>query len=233
MDWIKRELAGIVLAETGAAQDDDLNAINNMPNPPLVPVTSRDVHVRRCRLAGDGIDAGFGRFRTEDLPKLLDMVQGAPALIGHRRDSLGVARFFGGSLWQDEEKKITYIAPKFYWLKAHSASEDLRVAIDGGIYSEASLGFIFRTPTCSVCGNDIRRCEHIPGRDYNEATCFFWYDDILRVTEGSFVYRGAQPGTGFMLSVDRPLFNRDQMPRFRWNGVLYRGFPEKLLTDEE
>ncbi len=230
MNWIHRELSGVLIPAQTRVTDEDISQINSLPNPPLVPVTTRDVYIRRVRLAGDAVDAGYGRFRTGDLPRLLDLLQGAPALVGHRKDTLGVARFFGGEVWQDPQSKISYIVPKFYWMRSHSASEDLRINIDGGIYNEASLGFIFRQPTCSVCNEDIRRCDHIPGREYREQPCFFYYDDILRVTEGSLVYRGAQPGTGFMLS--GPAATNWQLPRFRWEGAWYRGFPEKLLTME-
>lgn len=226
-----QQLSGMLLgARPGEPSEEDIRLINTLQNPPPVPVTARDIYVRRCRLAGDAIDSGFGRFRTEDLPKLLKMVQGAPALIGHRKEALGVARFFGGEIWQDTKSGITYIVPKFYWMKAHSAAEDIRVNIDGGIWCEASIGFIFRRATCSICHQEIRHCPHLPGKEYPEGLCFFYYDDIIRVTEGSFVYRGAQPGTGFMLS-ERPYpqLNYDQMPRFRWEGVWYRGIPEKWL----
>ena len=234
MDWIYRELSGVLVSAQTRVTDDDIRIINSLPNPPLVPVTSRDVYIRRCRLAGDAVDAGFGRFRMEDLATLLDMVQGAPALIGHRKDTLGVARFFGGDIQRDEHSGISYIVPQFYWMKSHSASEDLRVNIDGGIYSEASLGFTFRRPTCAVCGEDIRRCEHVPGRMYEDQLCFFYYDEIVKVTEGSLVYRGAQPGTGFMLSYPAMVLpGAARLPRFKWEGAWYRGVPEKLITTED
>jgi len=234
MDWIHRELSGVMLPEQTRVGEEDLAVINSLPNPPLVPVTARDIHVRRVRLAGDAIDAGYGRFRTEDLPRLLDMVQGAPALVGHRKDTLGIARFFGGEVWTDPRTGITYIVPKFYWMRSHSSAEDLRINIDGGIYNEASIGFIFRRPTCSTCGEDIRRCDHIPGREYGGEPCFFYYDDIVRVTEGSLVYRGAQPGTGFMLRAPSDgTCGWEGLPRFRLEGIWYRGYPEKLLVREE
>jgi hypothetical protein len=237
MDWIYRELSGVLLPEQTKVGSDDLLAINSLPNPPLTPVSPGDIYVRRCRLSGDAVDAGFGCFRTEDLPRLLELVQGAPALIGHRRDTLGVARFFGGVRWRDPGSGITYIAPKFYWMRAHSAAEDLRINIDGGIYNEASIGFTFRRPTCSVCSDDIRRCQHIPGTTDNNQICFFYYDEILRVTEGSFVYRGAEPGTGFMLAEPDVRRGESQLwrtlPRFRWNGGWFRGVPEKLFNINE
>ena len=234
MDWIYRELSGVLLPEQTRVGDDDLAAINSLTNPPLAPVTARDVYVRRCRLAGDAVDAGFGRFRIEDLPRLLEMVQGAPALIGHRKDTLGVARFFGGTQWRDPGSGISYIVPRFYWMRAHSAAEDLRINIDGGIYCEASIGFTFRRPACSICGEDIRRCEHVPGQSYQDQLCHFFYDQVLRVTEGSIVYRGSQPGTGFMLEhPPATRFNREELPRFRWEGIWYRGLPEKLMEGSE
>jgi len=233
MDWIYRELSGALLSDRIKITDDDVSIINSLPNPPPVPVTARDIHVRRCRLACDAVDAGFGRFRTVDLPRLLELVQGAPALIGHRKDTLGVARFFGGEVTRDNATGVSYVVPKFYWMRLHSASEDLRVNIDGGIYNEASLGFTFRRPTCAICGADIRRCEHVPGRLYDNEQCYFYYDDIIKVMEGSFVYRGAQPGTGFMLNhpdCGDPMLTT--LPRFKWSGVWYRGFPEKLMVND-
>ncbi|MFC2150142.1 hypothetical protein ACFLQV_01435 [Calditrichota bacterium] len=224
-NWIYRELSGTMLPAQKQVETEDLDIINNLdPQPPL-PLIASDLYVRRVRLAGDAIDAGFGRFRTEDLPRLLEMVQGAPALVGHRKDTLGVARFFGGELQTDQITGITYIVPKFYWMRMHSEAEDLRVNIDGGIYSEASIGFTFKTPTCSICDDDVRHCEHMPGTEYDDHVCCFYYDDILRVTEGSLVYRGAQPGTRFELGTKSPE-EWANLPRFKWQGVIYRGIPE-------
>lgn len=233
MEWIYRELSGVLLPAQKRFETSDLETINNLQNPPPLPVVERDIYIRQCRLAGDAVDAGFGRFRTEDLNILLEMIQGAPALIGHRKDSLGVARFFGGEVKKDSDTLISYIVPKFYWMRLHSRSEDLRVNIDGGIYSEASIGFTFRKPTCSVCEKDIRTCEHRLGENYQNRTCFFYYDEIIRVTEGSLVYRGAQPGTGFMLSDGTGIASDwNNLPRFKWKDIWYRGFPEKLIAEK-
>ncbi len=195
---IHQILSGPLLKEAGLPTNDDVRTINSLKNPPPVPVSERDIYVRRCRLAGEAIDAYFGCFRTKDLQKLLSMVQGAPLLIGHDKRTLGVARFFGGYI--EEHEGNLFVTPHFYWLRGHSSSEDLRVAIDGGLYSEASISFCYRKPTCSVCGEDIRSCEHLPGSPGEEGPVFYYYDDVVAVLEGSLVYRGAQPGTGFSLS---------------------------------
>ena len=198
---IHQTLSGPLLKDAGIPTDEDVRLINSLRNPPPAPVSERDVFIRRCRLAGDAVDAYYGRFRTEDLPKLLALVQGAPLLVGHNKRSLGVARFFGGSV--EEYEGHSYIVPKFYWLRGHSSADDLRVAIDGGLYSEASLSFAYEKPTCSVCGEDIRTCEHLPGSPGEDGPIFYYYDNVVAVLEGSLVYRGAQPGTGFSLCAIR------------------------------
>ncbi len=198
---LSQHLSGTLLREPCKASERDLETIHGLPNPPLIPLAADEIHVRRCRLANDQTDSRYGRFRTSDLPRLLELVQGAPVLIGHDRRTLGIARFFGGDI--EIREGVNWIVPKFYWPRAHSQADDLRVMIDAGVYNEASIAFVYRTPTCSICGQDLRGCPHWPGRSYDGQLCFFWYDGIERVTEGSLVYRGASPGTGIELACDR------------------------------
>lgn len=206
---IIQRLCGPVSALKEAIPSSDIDAIQALSNPPLTPLSEEDIYIRRCRLAGDAVDSQLGCFRTHDLPSVLQMTHGAPALIGHNRLSIPVARFFGGSI--EEHEGHRYIAPKFYWPKAHSGAEDFRVLLDAGIIMEASISFIFDKPTCSICGKDIRDCEHEPGTHYGLKLCHYFYDGIERVLEGSFVYRGAEPGTGIlaeMADVKRAIKNR-------------------------
>lgn len=176
--------------------EQDLQTIAELPNPPLHKLSLDQIYVRQCRLAGDKIDSYGGRFHTEDLPHLLHLTNGAPALIGHNREAIATARFFGGSIQEHDGGK--FIVPKFYWPRLHSEASNLRLLIDTAIINEASIAFRFTACTCSICGEDIYRCEHELGKDYNGQNCFYWYDGIKSVLEGSFVYRGAEPGTGFL-----------------------------------
>lgn len=195
---MRLDLEGIVLAqpEDITPADGSIQLINQLSNPPLTPVTPETVHVRRCRLAGDAIDQRHGRFHTEDLPQLLSMCNGVSMLVGHNRSSLPIARLFGGDI--EQENGISYICPKFYWMKGHSFAQDMAINIDGGIYNQLSISFSFAKPTCSECGKDIRYCLHVPGKSYKENTrCFVWYEELAGVHEGSIVFKGAQPGTQF------------------------------------
>lgn len=207
------------LAQDGSAAD--LGLIRALPNPPLIELKSDDIHVRRCRLAGDAVDAQFGCFRTHDLARLLTLTQGAPALIGHNRSTVAVARFFGGTV--EHHAGHQYIVPRFYWPRAHSGAEDFRVLLDAGIITEASIAFTFGKPSCSICGKDIRECEHEPGTLYGMQLCHYFYDGIDRVLEGSFVYRGAQPNTGILPEIAHgsPSLKNRKLLTVRYNGRVY------------
>jgi hypothetical protein len=221
---IIQRLSGPVIAAREAEPSSDLDQINALANPPLVPLAENDVFVRRCRLAGDAVDSQFGCFHTHDLTRLLALTHGAPALIGHNRITTPVARFFGGSVIEHEGHH--YIVPKFYWPKAHSSAEDFRVLLDSGIIAEASIAFTFDKPACSICGKDIRECEHEPGAFYGLKLCHYFYDGIDRVLEGSFVYRGAEPGTGIlaeMSDLKRAIKDRKRIT-VRIGGRIYEGF---------
>ena len=221
---IIQRLSGPVMAVREAPSSSDPELINALSNPPLVALGEDDVFVRRCRLAGDAVDTQFGCFRAHDLPKLLTLTHGAPALIGHNRQVTPVARFFGGGIEEFEGHR--YIVPRFYWPKAHSGAEDFRVLLDAGIIAEASLAFTFDKPSCSICGRDIRECEHEPGAFYGLKLCHYFYDGLDRVLEGSFVYRGAEPGTGIlaeMTDLKRAIKDRKRIT-VRVGGRTYQAF---------
>ena len=178
---LSQSLTGTLVRQSCPVRGEDLEKIAGLPNPPLAGLGADDIYVRRCRLANDQVDGRFGRFREVDMPRLLEMVHGAPVLIGAPQ-SLGIARFFGGEI--EKRGDVTWIIPRFYWLRrahprAHPSAEDLRVMIDSGRYSVASIAFRYTTPTCSVCGMDMRRCAHWPGRTYDGTLCYYWYDGPL------------------------------------------------------
>ncbi|HKK19964.1 MAG TPA: hypothetical protein VJ983_00715, partial [candidate division Zixibacteria bacterium] len=138
-----------------------------------------------------------GRFPTEELQRLSELMIDSPVLVGHRKDRLPVGRTFFAEVVSYENK--TWVKSYFYWLRSAEGAQTLKENIDGGIYKECSVGFTFQYPECSVCGEDIRRCEHEPFEQYRSAagdqTCHFLYRQVERVLESSLVYRGAVHGT--------------------------------------
>ena len=215
-------LSGPVASSEPAPATNDIELINALPNPPLVLLKDDEIYVRRCRLAGDAVDSQSGCFRSHDLQKLLSLTHGAPALIGHNRLTTAVARFFGGEIVPYDGHR--YIVPKFYWPKQHSAAEDFRVLLDTGIVNEASIAFTFEKPSCSICGQDIRECEHQPGAMYGLKLCHYFYDGIEKVLEGSFVFRGAEPGTGILAEISdlKQTLKSRKVITIRWGGRTYQ-----------
>ena len=43
MEWIYRELSGVLLSEKIKVSDEDIVNINSLPNPPLIPLTAREI----------------------------------------------------------------------------------------------------------------------------------------------------------------------------------------------
>ena len=195
-----QKLSGPVAVNEQNGNSMLIEELKNLPNPPLIELTQEDIHIRRCRLAGDAVDHQMGCFRTHDLEKLLSMTQGAPALIGHDRQSIAGLR--ASSAGQSKSTRVIAIS--------YRASTGPRLIPRLKIFAccwTAVLLLKLRLPLPSVnllvrsAGKDIRDCEHQPGTHYGLKLCHYYYDGLERVLEGSFVYRGAEPGTGILSEI--------------------------------
>ncbi len=201
----------------------------------LSKITSDDIYVRGCWLAGDAINTKLGRFRTEDLGKLLELTNGAPLMEMHKsggffglaQAELPLARFFGGKIKSKEIDHLdgsrgpaNFIVPKFYWMKNSSGAEDLKLNIDGGIFNEASIGFSYKEPLCSVCSENIQNCKHVPGEEYKSGLSFYWYDQPQSVVEGSIVHRGADLNTQFESNILSETVIDKKIIRVKYKGII-------------
>lgn len=175
-----------------------IELINHNINPPTL-VAASDVHIRAMYVVSDQVNSFGGRFPADEHERLADMLIDSPVLAGHRKDKLPLARTFHAET--EEREGARWVKAYFYWLRNADGAESLRKNIDGGIYRECSVGFTFSFAECSICGEDIRLCDHEPlevyQKDGTEQTCHFNYRRIERVLETSLVYRGATPGTSF------------------------------------
>ncbi len=191
-----KELYGKItaaLVEKGPDRIEELAAlINSNINPPE-KVGASDIYIRAMYIVSDRVNSAGGIFPPEEFDSLTRMLIDSPVLIGHRKDSLPIARNFHAETVQKGEEH--WIKAYFYWLKNAKGAEDLKSNIDGGIYKECSISFIFTTPECTICGKDIRTCEHRPFKKYlrdgTEQEAHFLYRNIVKVLETSLVYRGA------------------------------------------
>ncbi len=186
-----------------AAQSDLTALINDRIKPPT-PLSLAEVHVRAMRVVSDVVNDHGGRFPREEHQRLCDLLVDSPVMIGHDHSSLPVARNFAARCIDEGEH--SWVEVWFYWRRGDGALHDqLAADIDAGVVKEGSIGFEFDLPRCSICADDIRTCEHIPGFDYDGVTAHYEYRNIQRVLETSLVYRGATPGTRI---VNYPIFTK-------------------------
>jgi hypothetical protein len=177
--------------------------INSRIKPPK-PVTKDDIFVRTMFLVSDEVNSYGGRFPLEELHNLATLVIDSPVMVGHTKEKLPIARNFKAEVLQRDGKN--WVKVWFYWLQSARDASSLKENIDHGIYKECSLGFVFEFPECSICGEDMRRCHHVPFKSYQtekgqgtrvkeKKEAYFNYRNISRVLETSLVYRGAVPNT--------------------------------------
>jgi hypothetical protein len=191
------ENLGHIVARLEATADtispDVIELINRNVKPPQ-PVTAEQVYVRAMYVVSDQINSFGGRFPVDEHERLAHLLIDTPVMIGHRKDRLPVGRTFHAATIERDDCR--WVKSWFYWLRDAEQADDLLANIDGGICKECSIAFTFSFPECSLCGKDIRLCDHEPHREYdNGRVCHFNYRHIERVLETSLVYRGANPDT--------------------------------------
>ena len=188
--------------------EEIISLINKNIKPPN-PVGPGDVFVRAMYVVSDEINSFGGRFPAEEHARLAALLIDSPVLVGHRKDKLPVARNFHSQLVTRDGSQ--WVKSYFYWLKNTEGAENLRHNIDGGIYKECSISFIYLFPECSVCAEDIRNCEHRPLQQFSSngssKIVHFNYRQIERVLETSLVYRGAQHNTAVTKELDLSFLN--------------------------
>ncbi len=185
------------LAEPGQEIPAELVELINVNIKPPARVSADDVYIRAMYIVSDQVNSFGGRFPVEEHSGLAQLLVDSPVLVGHRKDQLPVARTFHATTVDRDGRP--WVKSYFYWLKLADRAEEFCANLDGGIYKECSIAFTFHLPECSICGKDIRRCQHQPFESYDHAgssePCHFNYRQVERVLETSLVYRGAVPNT--------------------------------------
>lgn len=197
MEYLLGNLEAKLLEKEEIPSDELIFLINSRIKPP-VEVRKDDVFIRAMFLVSDQVNSYGGCFPSNEHENLARLLIDSPVLVGHTKDKLPIARNFKAELIKKDE--ANWVKVWFYWLKESSGSLSLKENIDHGIYKECSIGFTFEFPECSICGEDMRRCQHIPfksypGSDGQPTQAYFNYRKILKVLETSLVYRGALPNT--------------------------------------
>jgi len=194
------ELIGKITASLIETDQSEISALieklNTNINPPE-NINLDDVHIRAMYIVSDRINSYGGRFPADEHDRLIELLVDSPVLVGHRKDSLPIARNFHAD--RVVRDGVNWVKAYFYWLKSAENGDDLQKNIDGGIYKECSISFIFSFPECSICKGDIRECDHRPYEEYDTSDgkqrAYFNYRQIEKVLETSLVYRGSVKDT--------------------------------------
>lgn len=197
MEYLLGNLEARLLEKEEIPSDELIFLINSIIKPP-VKVKKDDVYIRAMFLISDQVNSYGGCFPSDEHEDLAKLLIDSPVLAGHAKDRLPIARNFKAELVKKDG--ANWVKVWFYWLKESSGSLSLKENIDHGIYKECSIGFSFEFPECCICGEDMRRCQHIPFKTYPGADgeltqAYFNYRKIQKVMETSLVYRGALPNT--------------------------------------
>jgi hypothetical protein len=192
--FVFRHEGALVGTRESGTLHDALSEVNAFT---LRPLAEKEFAVFTLDLCNNQIDRHFSRFPEDELARINTLVPGRPLMERHDvRGSLPRGTFFRSELHHDEDR--VSVRPDVYVLRTHD-NQDFILNIEGGVYRETSIGFSFRKPECSVCGKDLRTCDHIPGRSYGDTLCHCVLRDVLEVIEGSVVASGSQ-GTRFVAS---------------------------------
>jgi hypothetical protein len=197
---------GVLVGMRSGGDDGDAGGVADDVNRfSLRPLGVDEFAVFTLDLCHNQVDRHFSRFPEEELEKICGMVPGRPLMERHDlRGTLPRGTFFRSGLHRDGDR--VSVRPDVYVLRT-CENADFILNIEGGVYRETSIGFSFRTPECSVCGRDLRTCDHVPGRSYGEAVCHYVMRDVIEVIEGSVVSSGSQ-GTGFVSRERRPCLSK-------------------------
>ncbi|NLO32525.1 MAG: hypothetical protein GX117_04100 [Candidatus Hydrogenedentes bacterium] len=192
------EMKAFVFSQRGQVRpaalgkDDPMKAVNHFA---LRRLTAEEVALFTMDLCNNQVDRHFSRFPEKELERINGLTPGRPLMERHDlAGSLPRGTFFRSRLHRDGD--YLSVPPEVYVLRSEQ-NKDFILNIEGGVYRETSIAFSFRLPECSVCGRDLRRCSHVPGRSYGDKQCHFIMRDVLEVLEGSVVPAGSQ-GTRFV-----------------------------------
>lgn len=167
-------------------------------------IEPKDVIVRGTLIINSARDHYYSRFSEPAMHEVAEMLPGRPVMANHTygMGSLGLplGRFFDASVvtrrppsWTERDSK--WVEGLFY-LPNDDEGQRIARRIDLGIYKETSLGWRCSGADCSVCGDDVRTCGHVPGEVYERSgIAEFSFSGITGVMEGSLVYSGGQKST--------------------------------------
>lgn len=186
------------------ATPEHMALINALPQV-LVPLNADQVYVRGMYVANDQVwKDGRRIFDPSALAEIVGLMRGIPVQINHDTfgaSGLPVGRWFDAALIVNPDGS-RWVKALFY-LPADEANAQLVARIDAGAVSEGSLQLEFSTYQCSIDGEPVGECPHMPGDIYDGVTALAVVKDVTSVWEASLVWSGMLEGTSMFIAASR------------------------------
>lgn len=182
---------------------EDLELINAMARREL---GADEVYTFAVRLCDNDVDRDLERFDDQTLEELAGLFLGAPGIFDHCWSAKGqTARLYRtevvteGSTLTSHGWPYRYLKGWAYMMRTED-NAPLIAEIDGGIKREVSVGCSVRQVMCSICGQELDRCVHQKGRQYEGKMCHGVLTGATDAYEWSFVAVPAQRQAGVVKS---------------------------------
>lgn len=205
------------MPEYGVPTDKQLEKINKLAKKPL---QKEEVFVFQDKLVGDMIIPNryikihktaledFKRDAITGVPLLLDhswMPDGILGLGGRPKMAIPYGRTFNGVIRKgDAEGEDWALYADTYLIRGMEidgiSTDSLIQGVESGTFSDSSIGWSTERLECSICGEDIRGCEHYPGEEYEGELCYSVARRPASLWENSLVFSGAYPTAGILSS---------------------------------
>lgn len=186
----------------GQVSGEDLEQINALTRREL---KAEEVYTFAVRLCDNEIDRDGERFDEDTLEELGKLFVGVSGVFDHQWSAKGqAARIYRTQVVR--EQSLTEDGRPYCYLKGWAymmrtgENEALIAEIDGGIKREVSVGCAVKQVLCSVCGQELGRCEHEKGEEYGGKVCHGILTGAADAYEWSFVAVPAQRKAGVVKS---------------------------------
>ncbi len=197
MEIIRKESRDVENNQTSAQEMAMINALAKRT------LTADEVYTFAVRLCDNEVDRDGERFPRATLEQLAELFVGKSGIFDHEWTARGqTARIYRTELVEEagecsQGERRCYLKGWAYMLRG-GANDALIAEIEGGIKKEVSVGCSVERCICSICGEDIGRCEHEKGRVYDGKVCCAELTGAQDAYEWSFVAVPAQPKAGVL-----------------------------------
>ena len=205
-----------VVKGIGTPEADELALINALARREL---EADEVYTFALRLCDNDIDRDHERFGDGTLDQLAPMFVGVSGVFDHQWSAKGqTARIYrtevvgGEGLLTADGRPYRFLKGWAYMMRT-GENAALIAEIDGGIKREVSVGCAVDKVVCSVCGEELDRCPHEKGEEYDGHVCCGILTGATDAYEWSFVAVPAQRKAGVIKSAGRKMEDEARLGR--------------------